>query len=145
APTPTPAPTPAATAAPTVYKATLLASSQNPPVTSAESACNGDVTITVTGAQVAFAVNVKGCPVGTAINIGHIHEGATGTNGPLRVDTTLRAGELTLTAGAATLNRTAPIDAAVASAIASNPAGFYFNLHSTMHAGGVIRGQLTRG
>lgn len=61
------------------------------------------------------------------------------------MDTTLKAGELTLTGGGATLSRTVSIDPAQAAAIAANPAGFYFNMHSTAYPGGLIRGQLTKG
>lgn len=148
----TPAPTTAPASAPTaaapaaaVYKAELKTSNQNPPIQGAEASCAGSATITITGAQAKFDVTVTGCPATTAINIAHIHQGAAGTNGPVKVDTTLKPGELTLTAGGATLSRTAPIDPAQAAAIAADPAGFYFNMHSTAYPGGVIRGQLTKG
>lgn len=147
APTPapaTPAPTAAAPAA-VVYKADLKASNQNPPIQGAEATCAGSATITVTGAQAKFDVTVTGCPATTVINIAHIHEGAAGVNGGVKVNTTLAAGQLTLTGGGATLSRTVPIDLAQAAAIAANPAGFYFNMHSTANPNGVIRGQLTKG
>lgn len=147
APTPvpaTPAPTAAAPAA-VVYKADLKASNQNPPIQGAEATCAGSATITVTGAQAKFDVTVTGCPATAVINIAHIHEGAAGVNGGVKVNTTLTAGQLTLTGGGATLSRTVPIDLAQAAAIAANPAGFYFNMHSAANANGVIRGQLTKG
>ncbi len=147
APTPAPATSAPATAAPAavVYKADLKASNHNPPIQGAEASCAGSATITMTGAQAKFDVMVTGCPATTAINIAHIHEGVAGTNGPVKVNTTLQAGQLTLTGGGATLSRTVPIDAAQAAAIAANPAGFYLNMHSTANPGGVIRGQLAKG
>ena len=156
APSPSPAPrtaspSPAPTAAPTptptpssVFKADLKSSNQNPPITGAEASCNGDATITITGVSVKFDVNIKGCPATTAINISHIHEGAAGTNGPVRVDTGIKAGDLTLTGGAVTYSRTVNGDAAIIAQILANPAGWYFNAHSTLNPGGVVRGQLVK-
>ena len=34
------------------------------------------------------------------------------------------------------------MDAATINSIVANPAGFYFNVHSTLNPGGVVRGQL---
>ena len=138
----------APTAAPTaalIYKADLKSANQNPPIQGAEATCSGIGTLTVTGVQAKFDVVFAGCPAGAAINIGHIHEGIVGVNGPVKVDSTLKAGELTLANGGATLSRTGPIDAAQATLIAANPAGFYMNFHSTLAPGGVVRGQLTKG
>ncbi len=78
------------------------------------------------------------------INIGHIHEGATGVNGAVKISTGLVAGDLTLTGGGVTFTRTATADAALITAIIANPSGYYVNFHSTVHAGGVIRGQLSK-
>jgi hypothetical protein len=90
-------------------------------------------------------VSITGCPATTAINIGHIHEGATGVNGGVKIDSTLKAGDITLTGGAVTFSRTsAPADPALITAIMANPAGYYVNFHSTAHGGGVIRGQLSK-
>jgi hypothetical protein len=90
-------------------------------------------------------VSISGCPAGTAINIGHIHEGAAGVNGGVKIDSTLKAGDITLTNGAVTFSRTnSAADPAVITAIMANPAGWYVNFHSAAHGGGVIRGQLTK-
>jgi hypothetical protein len=34
------------------------------------------------------------------------------------------------------------MDAATINSIVANPAGFYFNVHTTLNPGGVVRGQL---
>jgi hypothetical protein len=100
--------------------------------------------VTITGTSVKFDVVISGCPSSTAINIGHIHEGAAGTNGPVRIDTGLKAGDLVLTGGGVSFSRTVNGDAAIIAQVIANPAGWYVNFHSTLHPGGVIRGQLTK-
>ena len=139
-PTPSPSPTPANT-----FKAELKASNENPPITDAEASCTGTATVTFTSTSAKFDVSITGCPASTVINIGHIHEGAAGVNGGVKIDSTLKAGDLTLTNGAVTFTRTnSAADPAVITAIMANPAGWYVNFHSGLHTGGVIRGQLTK-
>ena len=139
-PVPTPAPTPANT-----FKAELKAQNQNPPIADAEASCAGTATVTFTGTSAKFDVIVAGCPATTQLNIAHIHEGATGVNGPVRISTGINAGDITLTGGGVTFSRTVTADAAIISQVMANPAGWSFNIHSTLHGGGVIRGQLTKG
>jgi hypothetical protein len=140
-PTPSPSPTPANT-----FKADLKAANENPPITDAEATCSGTATVTFTSTSAKFDVSITGCPATTVINIGHIHEGATGVNGGVKIDSTLKAGELTMTGGAVTFSRTnSAADPALITAVMANPAGYYVNFHSAAHTGGVIRGQLTKG
>jgi len=148
-PTASPTPSPSPTVA-NVFKADLKASNENPPITDAEASCAGTATVTLNPTSVKFDVTITGCPATTAINIGHIHEGAAGVNGGVKISTGLAAGDLTLTGGGVTFSRTATPagppawDAALITAIMANPAGYYVNFHSTVHPGGVIRGQLTK-
>jgi len=140
-PSPTPAPTPT-----NVFKAELKSANENPPIADAEASCSGTATVTFTGTSTKFDIAITGCPATTAINIGHIHEGAVGVNGPVKIDSTLKAGDLTLANGSVTFTRTNPnSDPAVIALVLANPAAYYVNFHSTLHAGGVIRGQLTKG
>ena len=146
-PTPTASPTASPTPVPTVanvFKAELKSSNEVPAITDAEASCAGTATVTLNPTSVKFDVTITGCPATTAINIGHIHEGATGVNGAVKISTGLVAGDLTLTGGGVTFTRTATADAALISTIMANPAGYYVNFHSTVHGGGVIRGQLTK-
>ena len=153
-PTPTATPSPTATPAPTpsnVFKAELKSANETPaPITDAEATCSGTATVTLNPTSVKFDVTITGCPSTTAINIGHIHEGAAGVNGGVKISTGLAAGDLTLTGGGVTFSKTATPagppawDASLISAIMANPAGYYVNFHSTAHGGGVIRGQLTK-
>lgn len=149
APSPSPTPSPTASPSPTpanTFKAELKAANENPPIADAEATCTGTATVTFTSTSAKFDVSITGCPATTAINIGHIHEGATGVNGPVKIDSTLKAGDITLANGAVTFSRTnSAADPAVITAIMANPAGYYVNFHSTAHGGGVIRGQLTKG
>jgi len=145
-PSPTASPTPSQSPSPAnTFKAELKAANENPPITDAEATCSGTATVTFTSTSAKFDIAITGCPATTAINIGHIHEGAAGVNGGVKIDSTLKAGDITLTNGAVTFSRTnSAADPALITAIMANPAGYYVNFHSTAHGGGVIRGQLTK-
>src|SRR5438309_8610363 len=161
---PTPSRTDPATPPPTppttpqlkfVFTADLKSSNEVPAIANAEASCSGkgtftltttkDASGTITAANALFETDITGCPAGTAINIGHIHKAAAGTNGSVVINSGLAAGEITLTAGAGKINKTQPtVDAALAADVIANPANYYMNWHSTLNPGGVIRGQLVK-
>jgi hypothetical protein len=159
-PSPTVAATPSPTPAPTpqtkfVFLADLKTSNEVPAIANAEASCSGKGTFTlnttkdasgaITAANAQFETDVTGCPADTKINIGHIHKEVAGKNGGVVVNSGLAAGELVLVNGAGKINKTQPtVDPAVATAIIADPAGYYMNWHSTVNAGGVIRGQLVK-
>jgi hypothetical protein len=159
APSPTPSPTPSPSPTPQtrfVFTADLKPSNEVPPIANAEASCSGkgtftlnttkDAAGTVTAASAVFETDVTGCPADTKINIGHIHKAAAGANGSVVVNSGLVAGELTLTSGAGKINKTtATVDPALATDIIANPANYYMNWHSTLNAGGILRGQLVKG
>ena len=159
APSPTPSPTPSPSPTPQtrfVFTADLKPSNEVPPIANAEASCTGkgtftlnttkDAAGTITAANALFETDVTGCPADTKINIGHIHKAAAGANGSVVVNSGLAAGELTLTGGAAKINKTtATVDPALATDIIANPAGYYMNWHSTLNPGGILRGQLVKG
>lgn len=138
------------------FTADLRASNEVPPIGNAESTGAGTATITfdttkdaagnVTGGTATFVVSFSGFPAGTPINAAHIHQAAVGINGAIVFSTALAAGEVTLANGSGSFTKTgiAPADPATINAIINNPAGFYFNAHSTMNPGGVVRGQLVK-
>lgn len=146
--TPTPTPTASPTPVPTVantFKADLKSANEVPPITGAEASCTGTATVTFTATTAKFDVAISGCPSTTKINIGHIHEGAAGVAGPVKINTGVVAGELTLASGGVTFSKTATADAALITQIMANPAGYYVNFHSDPpNQGGVIRGQLAK-
>jgi len=133
-----------------VFTAQLGAANENPPIAGAEGSAAGSVRITFTpvtgGYNVAFAVNITGFPATSVIFAGHIHEGASTVNGPIRVNTglTQTTPMLTPTGGAALTFTGIAVPNEQAQAIFANPGGYYFNLHSPLNPGGVVRGQLVR-
>jgi hypothetical protein len=138
------------------FTADLKASNEVPPISGTEANGAGNATVTfdvtrdannnVTAATATFVVNLNSFPPNTPINIAHIHRGAAGTTGSIVVSTSLAAGEVNLSNGSGSFTKSnitvTPVD--LVNEIVSNPAGFYFNAHSTLNPGGVIRGQLTR-
>lgn len=139
---------------PIVLTATLAASNEVPAVSNAESSAAGEAIITITptrdannaitGGTVAMDFTVRNLTSDSLIRAAHIHTGAAGVNGPVLVDS-----QLTPAAAIATPNGSASFvrsglqaDAATINDIVSNPAGFYFNVHTALNPGGVARGQL---
>ena len=138
------------------FSAELRASNENPPITNAESTGAGNATVSfeitrgsagnITAANATFVVNLSGFPPGTPIRIAHIHTGGAGVNGAIVVDTGLVPGDnLTLADGSGSFTRTAAVtNLDVLSQIIANPSAFYFNAHSAVNPGGVVRGQLVK-
>jgi len=148
-----------ATAAPTprtvyVFTADLAAANEVPPVTDAEASGNGTTTVTltttkdstgkITAATAKFEIVLKGFPATTIITISHIHKGDAKTAGPVVVDSGMKATEpIALTTGGTSItkdNLTVAPD--LATDIIANPGDYYYNVHSKVHAAGVVRGQL---
>ena len=138
------------------FTATLLPANEVPAIQGAEATGSGTATVTivttkdaagnVTAATATFVVNLSGFPPNTPINIAHIHAAAAGVNGAVVINSGLTAGQTVLTNGSGTFTAAnltiTPVD--LANQILANPAGFYFNVHSTLNPGGVARGQLVR-
>ena len=138
-----------------IFTANLSPANEVPPVTNSESTVSGTATITlnttqdgagnVTSASATFAVTLGGFPAGSAINVAHIHEGASTCACPVVVNTSLAAGEVTISNALASFTKSnITVQPAVAQRMIANPAGFYFNVHSTMNPGGVARGTLVK-
>ena len=98
----------------------------------------------ITGAKLDFNVSVNSFPATTNFTNFHIHQGnSTVANGSIVIASGLSNGELQLSNGAGQITKTnTSVAASLASSIIADPAGFYFNIHSTAHAPGVARGQL---
>lgn len=130
-----------------VFTAQMLASNEVPPVSNADLNAFGNVTVTLdttaNTASFAWSVNNLGA---SAIILSHIHEGPAGANGPVRVDSGITpATPVTVSGGSASFSKAGiSTTAAQIAAIIANPAGFYFNVHSNLNPGGVVRGQLVR-
>jgi hypothetical protein len=142
------------------FTAILLPSNEVPPVTNADVTASGTMQMTmtmtrdaannITGATYDFTVHVTGFPAGTTLTGAHIHAAPAGTNSGVVVGLPLTASDTGLATGQATITKTnvgpqVPANnGPVASNIFNNPAGNYFNVHTTVNGGGAIRGQLVR-
>jgi len=130
-----------------VFTAQLLASNEVPPVSNADLNAFGNVTVTVDTVTNLYRFDWSvGNVAASSIILSHIHEGVAGVNGPVRVDSNISpASPVTVVSGGASFSRSAlPGPADVTTRLLANPAGFYFNIHSTLNPGGVVRGQLVR-
>jgi CHRD domain len=139
---------------PTIFTVALSAQNETPPITNAEANARGQVIITfhatkdsggnITAATVDFNVSMSGFPVGSQVTAAHIHTGAAGVPGGVLVSTGISAGTgIAAADGTASFNATnITVGPDVAARILANPAGFYFNVHTVLNGGGVIRGQL---
>ncbi|MFM2124048.1 MAG: hypothetical protein RL328_499, partial [Acidobacteriota bacterium] len=78
----------------------------------------------------------------------HIHSGAAGVNGPVTINTGLATSENLVAQGTGNVTRPALANSAAAIAtlngMLTDPSGYYVNMHTTGHVGGVIRAQLSR-
>jgi len=140
---------------PPKFTATLLTSNEVPAITGPEAGGSGTVTVTfnltkdaagtITAATADFAATYSGFPNGTALTLSHIHQGNAGTNGTVVVNLALSAGEVTFPTGSGTLTKNGiTMTTDITNQILANPAGFYFNSHTALNPGGVVRGQLVR-
>jgi hypothetical protein len=95
-------------------------------------------------------VNITGFPANTTLTGAHIHNAPAGSNTGVVVGLPLTATDTAVATGQSTIIKTGltannPANAAsVAQGIFNNPAGNYFNVHTTLNGGGAIRGQLVR-
>lgn len=153
APTASPAPTP--TTKTMVFTTDLLGANEVPAIADAEQSCTGTATVTlnvtmdpaakITAATAKFEFSVKSCPTTTNLILSHIHQGAAGANGGVKVDSGMTAAApIALTTGGTTFTKDniTVTDLQVATDLVANPAGFYYNVHSMVHPLGVVRGQL---
>ncbi len=143
------------------FTAILLPANEVPPVTNADAGASGTMQLTmtvtrdsaqnITGATYDFIVNITGFPANTTLTGAHIHNAGAGTNAGVVVGLPLTATDTAVATGQSSITKTglqstsATVPAAtVAQGIFNNPAGNYFNVHTTVNGGGAIRGQLVK-
>ncbi|WP_327662040.1 MULTISPECIES: CHRD domain-containing protein [unclassified Streptomyces] len=98
--------------------------------------------VRVKGDQVSVAVKWQGVGKPTAL---HLHEGAKGANGDVRVDFTKVLGKVL--GGAKGYRATGSVtvkDTALLGRLTADPGAFYANLHTAAFPKGAVRGQLHR-
>ena len=151
--------------APTAGQVTLASNlsgaSNVPPASSLEAGSAGTLSVTMVpaaaGAYTAsFSFQIGGlvkagvlpAPLdsGSVILAGYIHQGAAGTVGPpvVQLPISLQAPIVTPTGSVVLTISNVQVSASAATAILSNPSGFYFNMYSALNQNGVIRGQLAK-
>ena len=142
---------------PIVFTAELRASNEVPAISGAEANGQGRVSITFNVPRDASGNitgdgtwNVQAVLSGltneTMIRLAHIHNGPAGVNAGVFIDTGLTpANAIPTPGGSATINFEGVFLLGTrAQSVLDNPAGNYFNMHSNLNQGGVVRGQLTR-
>jgi hypothetical protein len=139
------------------FRGNMSPANEVPPVENESAAATGKATIaahirraddgTILSAIVDFDIDYN-FPVPVTVRGLHIHEGAAGTNGPVRIDTGLSGANTVEAQGAGNLfyQAQATSETAVAAVVGlmTNPAGYYVNLHTSVNPGGLFRDQLTR-
>jgi hypothetical protein len=145
------------TTLPMVFTANMRAANETTAVTGPESSGTGAATVTIhatrdssgniTGGTVDMNFQVATLPQTTSVILAHIHVGPSNVAGPVVVNTGLSPATAipVSSSGTAQFNITgvaASVD--LLNLIVANPAGYYFNVHSQQHPGGVVRGQLAR-
>ena len=83
--------------------------------------------------EVCYDLSVKDIPEATAA---HIHEGAVGKDGPVKVGLDAPKG--------GSVKGCKSADAAVVKDIMANPANYYVNVHNAAYPKGALRGQLSK-
>jgi hypothetical protein len=129
----------------TIFTVQLSALNEVPAITNAEATARGTAVITINKATntIDFNVSLNSFPAGSTVNVAHIHAAAAGATAGVFIGTGLTAGNVTLTNGAGTFSfQQVAATAAQVAQILANPAGHYFNVHTTLNGGGAIRGQL---
>jgi len=144
-PHPAPAPAggqaPSGTASDAVFFAATLNGRNEVPVAGGPAVGDKDgkakAVVRIQGNQICFTSTYANLDAPTA---GHIHAGAAGTNGAVKV--AFFASPLPESVRAFT--GCVGSDAATVEAIKANPESFYVNLHSAQFPGGAVRGQLRK-
>jgi uncharacterized protein (TIGR03437 family) len=141
-----------------VYMALLDAANELPPVTGVPAVGVGSFTVItsrddfsrITSAEATFEVNYSGFPAGTNFTGLHIHRGWPTENGPVTINSALAGPVAAADSGSGTLRYQVEVPVSEQAALdtltglASNPAGYYMNLHTQANQLGVMRGQMRK-
>jgi hypothetical protein len=139
----------------------LSGASNVPPASSLEAGTTGTLSVSMVpaagGAYTAsFSFQIGGlvkagvlpAPLnsGSVIVAGFVHQGGAGAVGPpvVQLPISQQAPIVTPTGSVVLEISNVAVSASAASAMLSNPSGFYFNLYSALNQNGVIRGQLAK-
>jgi len=131
--------------APIVFTASLSPANEVPAIGNAEAGGRGSVQITIDQATrvPTFFIQLTGFPADSRMTAAHIHTGGAGVNGGIVVNSGIASSVLSTSINEVTSTGQA-IDPTLLQTIVSNPAAYYFNVHSSLNPGGFARGQLVR-
>ena len=145
-----------ATTTTSTFTVPLSPANEVPAITNADASGSGTAIIaltvtkddagSITSATANVQISVTGFPAGTRVTDAHIHNGPAGSNAGVSVNVGLTSGELAITNGSGSITKNGiNVPADRATAILSNRAGHYFNVHTGLNPDGAIRGQLSTG
>lgn len=136
------------------FNTTMLPSNEVPPVTGLDATAGGQFEVNLLrrpngeadAALAVFNVNYR-FPSEVTFTGLHIHTGPAGANGPVTIDSGIRAGSTVVSpGGSGNIYRTAvcttPAQVTSLNGILNNPSNQYLNLHTTVNPGGAVRAQL---
>jgi uncharacterized protein (TIGR03437 family) len=136
------------------FNVTMLPSNENPPI-AIDASAPSQVTIrtiraedgTVLAGTATFDVNYRFPAERVEFTGLHVHDGAAGVNGPVRLNSGLSATNSVISeSGFGNIYSfqlmTDPAAVATLNSLVVNPENHYVNLHTTVNGGGVIREQL---
>ena len=138
------------------FKVNLLPSNETPPITGLDATAPSQVFIrtvraedgTVLAGSVTFDVNYRFPGARVEFTGLHVHDGAAGVAGPVRLNSLLSASNSVVSeSGFGNVYRFFTVNdvngVATLNSLVKNPENHYLNLHTTVNPGGVVRAQLT--
>jgi hypothetical protein len=102
---------------------------------------SGTATLTVNPGQQEVCYDITVANLQGGVTLAHIHVGAAGVNGPVKVPLFAFTSPTTQTH----FSGCVPGARDVLRAILRNPSGYYVNVHTTVFPAGAVRGQLSHG
>jgi uncharacterized protein (TIGR03437 family) len=138
------------------FRADMTAANESPAVTGVNATARAILAAhirrndagAITGGFVDFDVDYNFVDADGTFSGLHIHDGAAGVNGSVTINTGLATADAVAATGAGNITRQAAATSAAAIATLTSmlidPSKHYVNIHTTNHAGGVLRAQLSR-
>jgi hypothetical protein len=121
------------------YFADLNGAQQNPPLVLTGSG-TGLVVISADASTITYLLTYSG--LSGPVNAAHIHAGAVGTNGGVILPFVVGPSPMTQVLTSGTFTPSGAVTTFAQAIAAIRAGGTYFNLHTTAHPGGEIRGQI---